>query len=58
MHEVVEDRVDVAAQQRVDVADYNRDIWQLLYATLSWNWCGINKVQTKSTGFLLPIDAD
>jgi hypothetical protein len=46
------------ASFRVDVADYNRDTWQLLYATLSWNWCGTNKVQTKSTGSLLPIDAN
>ena len=46
------------ASFRVDVADYKRDTWQLLYATMSWKRCGTGKLQTKSTGFLLPIDAD
>ena len=41
----------------VKTGDYNRDTWQLLFATMSWKWCGTNRVQTKSTGFLLPVDA-
>jgi hypothetical protein len=45
------------ASFKVDVDDYTRDTWQLLYAQMTWKWCGTNKWQTKSTGFLLPIDA-
>jgi hypothetical protein len=44
------------ASFKVDVEDYNRDTWQLMYATMTWKWCGTNRVQSKSTGFLLPIE--
>jgi hypothetical protein len=47
--------VDYAAF-KVDVDDYTKDTWQLMYATMTWKWCGTNKVQTKSTGFLLPVE--
>jgi hypothetical protein len=42
----------------VKVGDYARDTWQLLYATMSYDNCNRRaRTQTKSTGFLLPVNA-
>jgi hypothetical protein len=40
----------------LEVSNVNRDTATLLFGQITWRWCGTGKWQSKSTGFILPIE--